>query len=61
MAKAIAEKLGSGFIPGLNFVPWALGVAAFANAVSGKSGILITVGLKYTSTYLHKDGYYAYG
>ncbi len=61
LAKAIAEKLGSGFIPGLNFVSWALGVAAFANAVSGKSGILITVGLKYTSTYLHKDGYYAYG
>ena len=35
--------------------------AVFANAVSGKSGISITVGLKYTRTYLHKDGYYVYG
>lgn len=31
------------------------------NAVSGKSGISITVGLKYTETYLHKEGYYVYG
>lgn len=61
MAKAIAKKLGSSFIPGLKFVSWALGVAVFANAVSGKSGISITVGLKYTRTYLHKDGYYVYG
>nr|WP_298571812.1 hypothetical protein [uncultured Mogibacterium sp.] len=61
LAKAIAKKLGSSFIPGLNFVSWALGVAAFANAVSGKAGISVTVGLKYTRTYLHKEGYYVYG
>lgn len=61
LANAIAKKLGSSFLPGLNFVSWVLGVAAFANAVSGKSGISITMGLKYTSTYLHKDGYYVYG
>ena len=40
---------------------WALGAAAFANAVSGKAGISVTVGLKYTRTYLHKEGYYVYG
>ena len=57
VSKAIAAKLGAGFIPGLNFVTWALGVAALANAISGKSGIEITVGLKYTETYLHKEGY----
>ena len=34
-----------------------LGVAALANAISGKSGIEITVGLKYTEKYLHKEGY----
>ena len=28
VSKAIAAKLGAGFIPGLNFVTWALGVAA---------------------------------
>ncbi len=61
MEKAIAKKLGSSFIPGLNFVSWALNVAGFANAVSGKSGISITVGLKYTRTYFHKDGYYVSG
>lgn len=61
LAKAIAKKLGSSFIPGLNFVSWTLGAAAFANAVSGKSGISVTVGLKYTRTYLHKEGYYVYG
>lgn len=61
LAKAVAKKLGSSFIPGLNFVSWALGAAAFANAVSGKSGISITVGLEYTRTYLHKEGYYLYG
>lgn len=26
-----------------------------------KIGISITVGLKYTRTYFHKDGYYVYG
>lgn len=57
VSKAIAAKLGAGFIPGLNFVTWALGVAALANAISGKSGIEITVGLKYTEKYLHKEGY----
>ena len=57
VSKAIAAKLGAGFIPGLNFVTWELGVAALANAISGKSGIEITVGLKYTETYLHKEGY----
>ena len=57
VSKAIAAKLGAGFIPGLNFVTWALGAAALANAISGKSGIAITVRLKYTETYLHKEGY----
>lgn len=61
VGKAIAAKLGASFIPGLNFVSWALSIGAFANAVSGKSGIEITVGLKYTKTYLHKEGHYIEG
>lgn len=32
-----------------------------ANAISGKAGIQFTVGLKYTETYLHKEGYSVYG
>ncbi len=59
--KAIIAKLGASFIPGLNFVTWALGVAALANAISGKTGIEITVGLKYIKTYLQKEGYYVEG
>ena len=60
-SKAIAAKLATGFAPGINFVSWALGAAAWANAVTGKAGIKITVKLKYTSTYIHKEGYYLYG
>lgn len=60
-AKAIAAKLGANFIPGLNVASWILSAAAMANAISGKAGIQLTVGLKYTETYLHKEGYSVYG
>lgn len=59
--KAIAAKLGSNFIPGVNFVSWALGTAALINAYTGKSGIIITVNSKYVKSYYHKGGYYVYG
>ena len=61
LKNAIVKKLGSNFLPGVNFISWALSAAALANALTGKNGISITVGLKYTSTYLHKEGYYVYG
>ena len=61
LKNAIVKKLGSNFLPGVNFVSWALSAAALANALTGKNGIAITVGLKYKRTYLHKEGYYVYG
>ena len=60
-AEAIATKLGSKFIPGLNVVSYILGAAAWANAVTGKAGIEITVDLIYSETYFYRDGYYVYG
>lgn len=60
-AAAIAAKLGSKFIPGVNLASYILGVGAWANAVTGKAGIMITVYLKYSSVYLNKEGHYYYG
>lgn len=56
-ANAIAAKVGSNFVPGLNVVSYILGAAAWANAVTGKAGITITVNMKYTETYMHNEGY----
>lgn len=61
LKNAIVKKLGSNFLPGVNFISWALSAAALANALTGKNGIAITVGLKYKRTYIHKEGYYVYG
>lgn len=59
-AKAIAAKSGSNFIPGLNLASWILSAIALANAKSGKLGIQLTAGSKYTETYLHKESYSIY-
>lgn len=60
-AKAISKKVGENLIPGLNLVSWIVGAAAWANSVTGKSGIEISIDLEYTETYLHKEGYSVYG
>lgn len=60
-AAAISAKVGSNFIPGLNVVSYILGVAAWANATTGSSGISITVDLIYARVYYNKGGYYVYG
>lgn len=60
-ANAIAAKLGSKFIPGLNLAVAILGFIGAVNAACGNSGIKVTVNLKYKETYLHKEGYYLYG
>lgn len=61
VSASIAKKIGASFIPGLNFVSWILGAVAWTNAVTGKSGIVIKVTMKYTERFVHKEGYYEYG
>lgn len=61
VSEAIAKKIGASFIPGLNLVSWIMGATAWANAVTGKAGIVIKVTMKYTERFIHKEGYYEYG
>lgn len=61
VGKAVSEKIGANFVPGLNFVVWALATTAFANAIFGNQGFNISVSLVYTSNYIEKEGYYIYG
>ncbi len=54
-SKALVEKLGSSFIPAVNFVAWLLGAAAFYNGICGNRGIEVVITLEYRETYWHRE------
>lgn len=60
-ADAIAKKLGSKFLPGLNIVSRMLGTGALINGLTGKSGITLTIDLKYKTVYSYYTGNYEGG
>ena len=54
-SNAVSAKLGSSFIPTVNFVAWLLGVAAFVNGLCGNRGIEVIITLEYRETYWHRE------
>ena len=60
-ADAIEKKLGSKFLPGLNFASWILGTGALINGLTGKSGITLTIDLEYKKVYTYYTGNYETG
>ena len=60
-ADAIAKKLGSKFLPGINVVSTILGTGALINGLTGKSGITLTIDLEYKKVYSYYTGNYEKG
>ena len=60
-ADAIAKKLGSKFLPGINVVSTILGTGALINGLTGKSGITLTIDLEYKKVYSYYTGNYEGG
>lgn len=60
-ADAIAKKLGSKFLPGINVVSTILGTGALINGLTGKSGITLTIDLKYKEVYSYYTSNYEKG
>lgn len=58
---AIAKKLGSKFLPGINVVSTILGTGALINGLTGKSGITLTIDLEYKKVYSYYTGNYEKG
>lgn len=58
---AIAKKLGSKFLPGINVVSTILGTGALINGLTGKSGITLTIDLEYKKVYSYYTGNYEGG
>lgn len=58
---AIAKKLGSKFLPGINVVSTILGTGALINGLTGKSGITLTIDLEYKKVYSYYTGNYKGG
>lgn len=60
-SKAITKKMGASFLPGINFATWLLAAIGAANALANNRGFEIGCKMKYSKTYLHKEGFYLYG
>lgn len=61
VSKAIAKKLGSSFLPGVNIVSGIMSAFAWYNSKTGYNGIEFKLVLKYTESYYRRDDYYMYG
>lgn len=59
--EAIAKKIGSKFIPGLNIASTILGLVSWGNGQLGKTGFQFSVKLIYSSVYIHGQGHDMYG
>ncbi|NLK37973.1 MAG: hypothetical protein GX299_07805 [Epulopiscium sp.] len=60
-AEAIAKKFGSKFIPGLGVASTILGLVSWGNGQFGNNGFKFSIGLEYSSVYIHKEGHDMYG
>lgn len=60
-SKAIIKKMGANFLPGINFATWLLAAVGIVNGSVNNQGFEIGCKMKYSKTYLHKEGFYLYG